>query len=85
MRRIVPLLIACLLVGLSAAPAAKAQDSAPAAVQAYSFATGAGILFFYVRPDRTTDFEAVVARLSESLDGAHDAVRRPPAPTRRMF
>jgi hypothetical protein len=88
MRRIVPPVMACLLVGLTAAPAARAQDPAPAAsaaAQAYTFATGAGILFFYVRPDRTSDFEAVVARLSESLDGAQDAVRRQQAASWRMF
>ena len=88
MRRIVPPVMACLLVGLSAAPAARAQDPAPAAstaAQAYTFATGAGLLFFYVRPDRTTDFEAVVARLSESLDGAQDATRRQQAASWRMF
>ena len=86
MRRFVPQVIACMLIGLSA-PTARAQDSAPAsaAAQAYTFATGAGILFFYVRPDRTTDFEAVVARLSESLDGAQDAVRRQQAASWRMF
>ncbi|HET9271322.1 MAG TPA: hypothetical protein VFO31_24265 [Vicinamibacterales bacterium] len=88
MRRFVPPVIACMLIGLSAAPAARAQDPPPAAAaaaQAYTFATGAGILFFYVRPDRTTDFEAVVARLSESLDGAQDAVRRQQAASWRMF
>ena len=87
MRRIVPPVIACLLVGLSA-PAARAQDPAPAAAtaaQAYTFATGAGLLFFYVRPDRTAEFEAVVARLSESLDGAQDATRRQQAASWRMF
>src|SRR5262245_30086472 len=88
MRRFVPPVIACLLVGLSAAPAARAQDppaAAPAATQAYTFSTGAGLLFFYVRPDRTADFEAVVARLSEALDGAQEAVRRQQAASWRMF
>ena len=88
MRRFVPAVIACTLIGLSAAPAAQAQDPPPGAgatAQAYTFATGAGLLFFYVRPDRTTDFEAVVARLSESLDGAQDAVRRQQAASWRMF
>ena len=88
MRRFVPPVIACTLIGLSAASAAQAQDPPPGAgatAQAYTFATGAGLLFFYVRPDRTTDFEAVVARLSESLDGAQDAVRRQQAASWRMF
>jgi hypothetical protein len=87
MRRFVPPVIACLLVGLSTAPVVRAQDPpvAAAAAQAYSFSTGAGLLFFYVRPDRTADFEAVVARLSEALDAAQEAVRRQQAASWRMF
>jgi len=90
MRRIVPAVIACVVVGLSAIPAARTQAQAPQAApppaaQAYSFSTGAGILFFYVRPDRTADFEAVVARLSEALDAAQDPVRKQQASSWRMF
>ena len=88
MRRFVPPVIACMLIGLSAVPAARAQDQPPAAAaaaQAYTFTTGAGLLFFYVRPDRTADFDAVVARLSEALDGAQEAVRRQQAASWRMF
>ena len=47
------------------------------AVQAdYRFPSGAGLLFFYVKPDRTSDFEAVVARLTDVLDKTEDPVRK---------
>ena len=45
----------------------------------YKFPSGAGLLFFYVKPDKTADFEAVVARLSEVLDKTEDPVRKPQA------
>jgi hypothetical protein len=88
MRRIGPVLVACSLVGLSAAPAARAQDSPSAsqsAAQAYSFSSGAGVLFFYVRPDKVTDFEAVVAKISEVLEAAQDPIRKQQAAAWRMF
>jgi hypothetical protein len=90
MRRRAPIVIACSLILASAAPAATAQNppSTPAptaAAQAYSFSTGAGILFFYVRPEKTADFEAVVAKLSEVLDASQDAARKQQASSWRMF
>ena len=45
-------------------------------LQNYTFPSGAGMLFFYVKPDRTADFEAVVTRLGETLDRAEDPIRR---------
>jgi len=47
-----------------------------AAATNYAFPSGAGMLFFYVRPDRTADFESVVARLAETLDRAEDPIRK---------
>ncbi len=87
MRRIALSVIALALAGPAARPVARVQDPpAPAAPsQAYTFATGAGILFFYVRPDRTSDFEAVLARLSDALDATQEATRRQQAASWRMF
>ena len=34
------------------------------------------MLFFYVKPDKAADFEAVAARLAAALDRADDPVRR---------
>ncbi len=89
MRRIVPVVIAGWLIALSVSSSAKAQDppspqTAPL-TQAYSFSTGAGVLFFYVRPDRVADFEAVVGRISEALDAAQDPLRKQQAASWRMF
>lgn len=42
----------------------------------YVFSTGAGMLFFYVKPDKSAEFEAVVTRLSEALDKTTDPVRK---------
>ena len=42
----------------------------------YVFSTGAGMLFFYVKPDKSVEFEAVVTRLSEALDKTADPVRK---------
>jgi hypothetical protein len=90
MRRVVPSVIAGLLVASTAASAARAQNppaQAPQApqTQAYGFSSGAGVLFFYVRPDKVADFEAIVARLSEALDAAQDPVRKQQAASWRMF
>jgi hypothetical protein len=90
MRRIVPVVIAGWLVASSAAPAAKAQNppapqAAPPPAQAYSFSTGAGVLFFYVRPDKVADFEVIVGRISEALDAAQDPLRKQQAASWRMF
>jgi hypothetical protein len=52
------------------------QTPARPAMQNYTFPSGAGMLFFYVKPDRTADFESVVARLGETLDRADDPTRK---------
>jgi hypothetical protein len=56
-------------------PASSAQ-TAPASSKDYVFSTGAGMLFFYVKPDKSAEFEAVVTRLSEALDKTADPVRK---------
>ncbi|HWB16451.1 MAG TPA: hypothetical protein VG538_08585 [Vicinamibacterales bacterium] len=45
------------------------------AAAAYQFPSGVGVLFFYVRPDRATDFEAIAARLDDILGRATDPLR----------
>jgi hypothetical protein len=77
------LLILCALALIGAAPSPR-QTAAPSA-QAYSFPTGAGLLFFYVRPERTEDFERVVKRLAEVLDRTEDPARKQQAAGWRMF
>jgi hypothetical protein len=77
------LLVLCALALIGAAPSPR-QASATGA-QAYSFPTGAGLLFFYVRPERTEDFERVVKRLAEVLDRTEDPARKQQAAGWRMF
>ena len=78
--RVVLLLVmvgSCIL-GSAAAPS---RVTFPAPQQqtsgsSYAFPSGAGMLFFYVKPDRVTDFEGVVTRLTETLDRTEDPVRK---------
>lgn len=53
--------------------------------QNYTFPSGAGMLFFYVKPERAADFEAVAARLGDALDRADDPVRRQQAANWRIL
>jgi hypothetical protein len=89
-----PLLtIVCLFVipfvGRASSPEAgqtPTSSQLPAATsQAYVFPSGAGMLFFYVRPDRTAEFESVLARLNEALEAAPDSVRKQQAAGWRIF
>jgi hypothetical protein len=83
------MLILCALALIGAAPSARQApptSGTPASgLQAYSFPTGAGLLFFYVRPERTGDFERVVKRLAEVLDKTEDPARKQQAAGWRMF
>ena len=51
----------------------------------YVFPSGAGMLFFYVRPDKAADFEAVVARLDEALTATSDPIRQQQAASWRVY
>jgi len=69
-----------------------AQDVVPSPVaakaappQSYTFPSGSGMLFFYVKPDMTADFEAVVDRLADALDHATDPMRKAQAANWRIF
>jgi len=61
---------------LSIADAARPPAGQAPAPQNYAFPSGAGMLFFYVKPEKTADFEAVTARLGDALDRAEDPVRK---------
>jgi hypothetical protein len=82
------MLIVCGLALCGATPSARQVPPAGAPVasaQGYSFPSGAGLLFFYVRPDRTAEFENVVKRLSEVLEKSADPVRKQQAAGWRVF
>ena len=61
------------------------QAPARAAAQEYVFPSGAGVLFFHVRPERSDDFEAIVKRLGDALERSIDPVRRQQAATWRIY
>jgi hypothetical protein len=74
-------------VGLALALSHGASAQAPSAgtPQDYLFPSGAGALVFHVRPERATDFEAVVQKLSEVLDHSVDPIRHQQAASWRIF
>lgn len=57
-------------------PPSRGAQTPPTPSKDYVFSTGAGMLFFYVKPDKSVEFEAVVTRLSEALDKTADPVRK---------
>lgn len=65
-------------------PASAPSQAAPAP-QNYAFPSGAGMLFFYVKPDKAADFEAVAARIGDALDKADDPVRQQQAASWHIF
>ena len=66
-------IVAILAGGMCRAPRRPQPSS-----QEYVFPSGAGVLFFHVRPERAEDFEAIVKRLSPRPSIA------PPIPMRRL-
>ena len=51
----------------------------------YTFDVGTALLLFYVRPDRTAEFETVVARLAQALEANPDPARRQQAAAWRIL
>lgn len=69
------------LVSAQGAPA----PAGPATVGDYIFRAPTGLLIFHVRPDHVENFEAVMTRLAQGLDGATDDVRRQQRTGWRVF
>jgi hypothetical protein len=69
------------LLAQAPAPAARSTNSGPD----YTFDSTTALLLFYVRPDKTGDFESVVARLAQALDASTDPIRRQQAAAWRMM
>jgi hypothetical protein len=69
----------------AATAAAQTPTPRPVPPQEYVFPAGAGAIFLHVRPDRTQDFEAVIARLSHALDQTTDPVRKQQAASWRIY
>jgi hypothetical protein len=64
------------LCGSSTRASAPQGTAAATPSKDYVFSSGAGMLFFYVKPDKSAEFETVVAHLSEALDKTTDPVRK---------
>src|SRR5450759_4389410 len=64
-----------------AAPAAAAQ-AAPAA---RTFASDAGMVLNFIKPDKTADFEAVIAKLKEALQKSEKPERKQQAASWKVF
>jgi hypothetical protein len=58
------------------AAAATPPAVAPALPADYTFPSGAGLLFFYVKPAKAADFELVLGRVKEALLKAEDPARK---------
>jgi len=89
MQRLFRMLTVCAALAATTTVEAQApQSSTPrpaAAGQEYLFPSGAGMLFFHVRPDRAQDFESVLTRLADALDSTIDPVRKQQASSWKMF
>jgi len=68
--------IPVLLAAQGAAQRPAPPPRPPAVSPEYTFPSGSGALFFYVRPEKAADFEAIVTRLGQVLDASADPVRR---------
>jgi len=80
-----------LFVGVLSAPAVYAQ-AAPAAPAAQAqaptkrvFASDAGMVLNFIKPDKTADFEAVVAKLKEALAKSDKPERKEQAKSWQVF
>ena len=83
---------------MACAPPGAAQEPPPAATQnpppapkeapapqTRVLAADAGLIFFPVKPERTGDFEQIVAKLKEALTASADPVRREQAAGWKVF
>ena len=61
------------------------QGAQAAAPKGRVFDGDAGIIFNQIKPDKTADFERVIARLREALEKSDDPVRRQQAAGWRVF
>jgi hypothetical protein len=82
---IAAMLVVSTLASGASLHATPTQVTTPAGAKDYVFSTGAGMLFFYVKPDKSADFEAVVKRISEALDKTADPIRKQQAASWRIL
>jgi hypothetical protein len=79
-----------LAVGVLSATSVFAQAAAPAAQAAAApaprvFASGAGMVLNFIKPDKTADFEDVIAKLKEALQKSAKPERKAQAATWKVY
>jgi len=68
-----------------AAPAAQPAQQAQAAPAARVFGSDAGMVLNFIKPDKTADFEAVMAKLKEALQKSDKPERKQQAASWKVF
>ena len=66
-------------------PAAPAAAAAQAAPTARTFASDGGMVLNFIKPDKTADFEAVIAKLKEALAKSAKPERKQQAASWKVF
>jgi hypothetical protein len=80
-----------LVVGVLAASTVQAQQATPPAQQAAAaptkrvFASDGGLVLNFIKPDKTADFEAVIAKLKEALQKSTKPERKQQAASWKVF
>jgi len=80
-----------LVVAVVAAGSVQAQQATPPAQQAAAapakrvFASDAGLVLNFIKPDKTADFEAVMAKLKEALQKSTKPERKQQAASWKVF
>ena len=78
---ILVLAVTFVAVPLTARRASSAEPQAPA----MAFKADAGMVFYQIKPDKTADFEQVMAKVKEALGKIDDPVRKQQAASWRIF
>jgi hypothetical protein len=73
------------MVFAQAAPAQQPPAAAQAAPTTRTFANDGGMVLNFIKPDKTADFEAVVAKLKEALNKSEKPERKQQAATWKVF
>ena len=85
LRRIVFGLVAATLTATTAFAQAAPAAAAQAAPTTRTFASDGGMVLNFIKPDKTADFEAVVAKLKEALQKSEKPERKQQAASWKVF
>jgi hypothetical protein len=79
--------LGCLLCAAPAFPQQPVQPMTQAAVAppARVFGSNTGVVLNFIKPDKTADFEAIVAKLKDALQNSPNATRKEQAASWRVY